>query len=151
MRLLLICTLALLTGCAHGPTLPEAAGRLRSDSRNVLDQGARRLGAPGARPRVVLDDRRPCAGGRARQVWRGSVPLRHGADPRTDLDTATDVTIALARARGYRLEGPPALSRQLREFTMAHDGFDVHIAVELHGGRHSSMTVDGSTACLPRA
>jgi hypothetical protein len=150
VRVLLICTLVLVAGCARGTTLPEAAGRLESDSRSVVDEGARRLGAPGAHPKIIFDGRRPCDGGRARQVWRGTVPLRHGPDPRVDLDDATDVSIGLTRARGYRLERPPAFARQFRTFTMTHDGSDVRIVVQLHGGRHSSMRVDASTPCLPR-
>jgi hypothetical protein len=146
-----ICALLLLAGCARGTTLPETAGRLESDSRSVLDEGARRLGPPGARPTIVFDDRRPCPGGRARQVWRGSIPLRRGPGARPDLDAATDVSIGLARARGYRLEGPPEFARQFRSFTMTHDGSDVRMAVRLHGGRLSSMRVDATTPCLPRA
>jgi hypothetical protein len=140
----------ILAGCVRGPTLPEAAGRLESDSQSVLDEGARRLGTPGARPKILFNGRRPCAGGKTRQVWRGTVPLRRGPDPRFDLDNATDVSIGLARARGYRLEGPPAFARQFRTFTMAHDGSDVRIAFQLHGGRHSSLRVDASTPCLSR-
>jgi hypothetical protein len=150
VRLLLACVLALLTGCARGTTLPEAAGRLESDSRGVLDEGARRLGPPGARPTVLLDDRRTCTGGGARQVWRGSVPLRRGPGTRVDLDAATDVAVGLARARGYRLEGPPSFTRRLRAFTMTHDGSDVRMAVRLHGGRRSFLSVASSTPCLPR-
>jgi hypothetical protein len=150
VRVLLICTLVLLTGCARGPTLPEAAGRLESDSHSVLHEGARRLGARGARPEILFDRRRACPGGRARQVWRGTVPLRRGPGARVDLDHATDVSIGLARARGYRLQGPPAFARQFRAFTMTRDGSDVRIAVQLHGGRHSSMRVDSATPCLPR-
>jgi hypothetical protein len=150
VRALLICTLVILAGCARGPTLPEAAGRLESDSQGVLDEGARRLGTPGARSKIIFSSRRPCAGGKARQAWRGTVPLRRGPDPRVGLDNATDVLIGLARARGYRLEGPPAFARQFRTFTMAHDGSDVRIAFRLDGGRHFSMRVDASTPCLPR-
>jgi hypothetical protein len=146
-----ICALVLVlgSGCAHGTTLPEAAGRLESDSRDVLAEGARKLGTPGARPRIVFNDRHPCGDGRSRQLLRGTVPLRQGADPRVDLDNATDVSIGLARARGYRLEHPPAITRQFRTFTMAREGFIVRMVVQLHGGPHSSMRVDAATLCLP--
>jgi hypothetical protein len=148
-----ICALVLVlgSGCARGTTLPEAAGRLKSDSRGVLADGARKLGTPGARPRIVFDDRHSCGSGRARQVLRGTVPLRHGSDPRVDMDDATDVTIGLARARGYRLEHPPAFTPRFRTFTMARDGSVVRMIVRLHGGHHSSMRVDASTPCLPGA
>lgn len=151
MRVQRICLIVLVlgTGCARGTSLPEAAGRLESDSRGVLSEGARRLGTPGARPKIAFSGRKPCGGGRARQVLRGSVPLRRGPDPRVDLDEATDVTIALARARGYRLEHPPAFTNRRRTFTMARDGSVVRIVVQLHGGPHPSMRVDSSTSCLP--
>ncbi|MGH3377252.1 MAG: hypothetical protein ACRDP6_21180 [Actinoallomurus sp.] len=151
MRVPQICALVLLlgSGCARGTTLPEAAGRLESDSRGVLADGARKLGVPGARPRIAFDDRHPCGDGRARQVLRGTVPLRRGPDPRVDLDDATDVTIGLARARGYRLEHPPAFTRRFRSFAMARDGSIVRMVVQVHGGHHSSLSVDASTACLP--
>ncbi|GAB2812109.1 hypothetical protein GCM10027176_15780 [Actinoallomurus bryophytorum] len=153
MKVTRICALvlALGSGCAHGMTLPEAADRLESDSRGVLAEGARRLGAPGARPRIVFNDRHPCGGGRSRRLLRGTVPLRHGPDPRVDLDNATDVTIGLARARGYRLERPPAITRKFRTFTMAREGSIVRMVVQLHGGHHSSMRIDASTVCLPGA
>jgi hypothetical protein len=143
--------LALGSGCARGTTLPEAAGRLKSDSRDVLAEGARKLGTPGARPRIVFDDRHPCGDGRSRQLLRGTVPLRQGPDPRVDLDNATDVSIGLARARGYRLEHPPAITRQFRTFTMTREGSIVRMVVQLHGGHHSSMRIDASTLCLPGA
>lgn len=151
MRVQRICLIVLVlgTGCARGTSLPEAAGRLESDSRGVLTEAARRLGAPGARPKIALSGRRPCGGGRARQILRGSVPLRRGPDPRVDLDDATDLTIRLARARGYRLEHPPAFTDRFRTFTMARDGSVVRMVVQLHGGPHPSMRVDASTSCLP--
>jgi hypothetical protein len=65
------------------------------------------------------------------------------------MDDATDVSLGLARSRGYRLEGPPAFAYEFRTFTMAHDGSDVRLVVELRGGRHSSMRVASSTPCLP--
>lgn len=147
-----ICALVLVfgAGCARGTTLPEAADRLESDARGVLTAGARRLGTPGVRPRILRDGRRPCGGGRARQVLSGTVPLRRGPDPRVDLDDATDVLIGLARARGYRLERPPAFTDRFRTFTMAREGSVVRLVVQLHGGHHSSMRVDAGTACLPR-
>jgi hypothetical protein len=152
MRVPQICALVLVlgSGCARGTTLPEAAARLQSDSRGVLAEGTRKLGAPGARPLIVFNDRRPCGAGRARQVLRGTVPLRHGPDPRVDLDNATDVSIGLARARGYRLEHPPALTHRFRAFTMAREDSVVRMVVQLHGGHHSSMRVDAATPCLPR-
>jgi hypothetical protein len=139
----------LVCGCARGTTLPEAAGRLESDSRGVLTEGARKLGAPGARPRIAVDTRRPCADGRARQVLRGSVPLLRGPDPGVDLDNATDVSIGLARARGYRLERPPAFAHESRAFSMARDDSVVRMVLSLHGGHHSSMRIDAATSCLP--
>jgi hypothetical protein len=151
VRVTQICALVLVfgSGCARGTTLPEAADRLESDSRSVLAEGARKLGTPGARPRILFDDRHPCGEGRARQVLRGTVPLRQGPDPGVDLDNATDISIGLARARGYRLEHPPAFTRQFRTFTMAREGSVVRMVVQLHGGHHSSMRVDASTLCLP--
>ncbi len=151
MRVRQICVLILVlgSGCAHGTTLPEAAGRLESDSHSVLTEGARRLGAHGTRPRIVFDERRTCGGGRARQLLRGAVPLRRGPDPRVDLDNATDVSVGLARARGYRLEHPPAFTYRFRTFTMAREGSVVRMVVQLHGGPHSSMRVDAATPCLP--
>lgn len=141
--------LVLGAGCAHGTSLVEAAGRLDSDSRGVLAEGARRLGTPGARPKIAFSDRRSCGGGRARQVLRGVVPLRRGPDPGVELDDATDVTIGLARARGYRLERPPAFTDRFRTFTMARDGSVVRMVVQLHGGLHPSLRLDASTSCLP--
>ncbi|MDN3351770.1 hypothetical protein [Actinomadura sp. DC4] len=151
MRVPQICAFVLVfgSGCARGTTLPEAASRLESDSRGVLAEGARRLGAPGARSLIVFNDRHSCGNGRARQVLRGTVPLRHGADPRVDLDNATDISIGLARARGYRLERPPAFTRRFRTFTMAREGSFVRMVVQLHGGHRSSMRVDAATPCLP--
>jgi hypothetical protein len=147
VRLLLACILALLTGCARGTTLPEAAGRLESDSRGVLDEGARRLGPPGARPAIALNDRRTCPNGRARRLWRGSIALRHPPGTRTDLDGATDVAIGLARARGYRLEGPPAFTRRTRVFTMTRAG--LRLVFRLRGGGRSYLSIASSTPCLP--
>lgn len=141
--------LVLGTGCARGTSLPEAAGDLESDARGVLTEGARRLGTPGGHPTIAFSDRRPCGDGRARQVLRGSVPLHRGPDPGVDLDDATDVTIGLARARGYRLERPPALTNRFRTFTMARDGSVVRMVVQLHGGPHPLLRVDASTSCLP--
>ena len=153
MKVTPICALVLAfgSGCARGTTLPEAAGRLESDTRDVLAGGARKLGAPGARPRIVFDDRHPCGDGRSRRTMRGTVPLRQGPDPRVDLDNATDVSIGLARARGYRLEHPPAVTRRSRTFTMARGDSIVRMVVQLHGGHHSSMRIDATTACLPGA
>lgn len=152
VRVTPICALVLAvgSGCARGTTLPEAAERLDSDSRGVLTGTAHRLGTPGARPRIVLDGRRPCGGGRARQVLSATLPLRHGPDPGVDLDDATDVSVGLARARGYRLERPPAFTNRLRTFTMTREDGVVRLVVRLHGGPHSSMRVDAGTACLPR-
>jgi|tagenome__1003787_1003787.scaffolds.fasta_scaffold20980385_2 hypothetical protein len=152
MRVPQICAVVLVlgSGCARGTTLPEAASRLESDSHSVLAEGARRLGTPGARPLIVFNDRRPCGGGRARQVLRGTVPLRRGPDPRVDLDNATDISIGLARARGYRLEHPPAFTNEFRAFSMTREGSVVRMVVRLHGGHHSSMRVDAVTSCLPR-
>jgi hypothetical protein len=149
VRRIYLIVLVLGAGCARGTSLPEAAERLDSDAHGVLAEGARRLGTPGARPKIAFFDRRPCGGGRSRQVLRGSVPLRRGPDPRVDLDDATDVTIGLARARGYRLEHPPAFTNRFRTFTMARDGSVVRMVVQLHGGTHPSMRVDASTSCLP--
>jgi hypothetical protein len=152
VRVRQICALILVlgSGCARGTTLPEAADRLETDARSVLTAGARRLGPPRARPQIAFNEGRACAGGRFRQVLRGSVPLRQGPDPRVDLDNATDVSIGLARARGYRLERPPALTNRFRTFTMISEDFALRMVVQLHGGHHSSMRIDASTPCLPR-
>jgi hypothetical protein len=152
VRLTLVCALGFLlaSGCAHGTTLPEAAGRLEHDAHDVLDEGARRLGAPGARPAIAVNDRRSCGGGRARQVWQGDVPLRRGPGSRLDLDNATDVSIGLARAHGYRLEGPPVHAAGFRRFTMVHDGPGVRLVVRVQGGHRSLLRVDATTPCLPR-
>lgn len=151
MRVPQICAILLASGCARGMSLPEAAGRLETDSRGVLAQGARELGTPGARSRIVLDARHPCRDGGARRVLRGVVPLRRGPDPGVDLDHATDVTIGLARARGYRLEYPPALEDRFRTFAMTRDDSVGRMIVQLHGGPHPSLRVDASTPCLPGA
>jgi hypothetical protein len=148
VRLIRLIVLVLVAGCAHDTTLPEASGRLESDARGVLTEGARRLGAPRARPRILLDERRPCGGGRARRVLRGTVPLRGGPDPGVDLDGATDVSIGLARARGYRLERAPALTDRFRGLSLTRADAVVRMVVRLHGGHHPSMRVDASTACL---
>lgn len=149
MRIPLICSLALIAGCARGTTLPEATDRLESDSHGVLTEGATRLGTPASRTRVLFDARRPCGGGRARRVWRGSAPLPTGPDRGSVLDRAADVAVGLGSARGYRLDGPPAFAHGSRTFTMTHDGSDVRLTVRLRGGRHGTMRVDAATPCLP--
>jgi hypothetical protein len=142
-------SLAPLAACAHGPTLPEAAERMEHDSGVVLRETAKRLGA--ARPRILADDRRGCPGGKARQVWRGTLRLRPGPDPGLALDDAADVSIGLGRTRGYRLEGPPASAHRQRTFAMTDDASDVRLVMRLRGGRHPSMRLDSSTPCLPRS
>lgn len=142
--------LVLVAGCAHAPALPDAADRLDRDSRAILDAGGRRLGQPSARPRVVLDERRSCPDGRARQEWHGTVPLRPGPDPRITLDDATDVAIALGRARGYRLGGVPAATRRSRTFTLTHDDPSVRIVVRVTGRHGYALDLDAATPCLPR-
>jgi hypothetical protein len=153
VRVRQICAIILMlgSGCARGMSLSQAAARLEADTRGVLAQGARQLGAPGARSRIVLDARHPCRGGRARQVLRGILPLRRGPDPGVDLDQATDVTIGLARDRGYRLEYPPALANRFRTFALTRDGSVGRMIVQLHGGPHPSLRLDASTPCLPGA
>lgn len=142
--------LALLSGCVRAPALPDASARLERDAGAVLAAGGRRLGAPGARPTVVLDARRPCAQGRARREWHGTVPLRPGPDRRITLDDATDVAIALGRARGYRLAGVPRTTLRSRTFVLAHDDPPVRIVVRISGRHGYTLRLDATTPCLPR-
>lgn len=150
MRIASVTALALLSGCVRAPALPDAAGRLERDARAILDAGARRLGTPGARPRIVADARRPCPAGRARREWRGTVPLRSGPDPRITLDDATDVAIALGRARGYRLAGVPVATRRSRTFVLTRDDPSVRMVVRITGRRGYVLRLDAATPCLPR-
>jgi hypothetical protein len=138
---------ALLGGCHHGPELSESADQLRADTRAMLSSGAARLGPPGARPRVLLDALRPCAGGRARRLFRAEVPLRPSADREVLLDQATDLSLSTITARGYRLEAPPR-GRSRRVFTMTHDVPAVTVTVRLRSGRRPAMRLDASTPCL---
>ncbi len=150
VRIASVTALALLSGCVRALALPDAADRLERDARAILDAGARRLGAPGARPRVVVDARRPCPAGRARQEWRGTVPLRPGPDPRITLDDAADVAVALGRARGYRLAGVPTATSRSRMLVLAHDDPPVRIVVRIIGRRGYALRLDAATPCLPR-
>jgi hypothetical protein len=136
---LLVC---LLTGCARGPSLSQATGQLESDSRSVLTEGAAQLGA--GRPKILSDEVQSCPGGKARHVQRAELSLRPGAVP---LDEATDVSIALVRERGYRLESPP----WERTFSMARQAPEVRFVVHLSGRRHDPyVEFDSETPCLPR-
>jgi hypothetical protein len=138
---------ALLIGCARAPVLSESAQQLQADTRSVLDDGAKRLGAPNATPVVLADTTRPCGNGEAQQVFRGQVPLRRGGSTSVTLDQAADVTLEMIHERGYRLERPP--TARDRTFTMARDVPEVRLTVRLRGGRQPALVLDGATPCLP--
>ncbi|MBC6465887.1 hypothetical protein [Actinomadura alba] len=138
---------ALLIGCARAPVLSESAQQLEADTRSVLDDGAKRLGVPGATPAVLADVTRPCANGQAQRIFRGQVPLRRGGATSVTLDHAADVTLEMIRERGYRLERPP--TGRDRTFTMARDLPEVTLTVRLRGGRQPALVLDGVTPCLP--
>jgi hypothetical protein len=136
---------ALLSGCARGPVLSDSTERLSEDARAVLAAGTERLGPPGARPRVLQDATRPCAGGRAQQVFQADFPLQPGATARVVADRATDLSLELIRARGYRLDGPP----RHHAFSMSYSAPPVSLTVRVYGGLRPKMELDGSTPCLP--
>jgi hypothetical protein len=137
----------LLVGCSRPPTLSESVERLSADTRSVLAESARRLGAPGAAPTTLADATVPCADGLHRKLYRARLPLRRGASPSVTLDHAATVTLELIRERGYRLEQPPSPRR--RTFTMARDIPEVRLTVRLSGGRQPMFVLEGSTPCLP--
>jgi hypothetical protein len=144
---------ALLTGlsagCAHGTGLSESAERLHADTRSLLGDAAERLGPAGARPRVLADLTRHCAAGRVRWVFRGRVPLRAGPDSRIVLDQATDVSLTMVSARGYRLERPPwGDGNRRRSFTMSRDAPPITMVIRLRGGRHAFLELAATTPCL---
>ncbi|MBC6458064.1 hypothetical protein [Actinomadura sp. HBU206391] len=138
---------ALLTGCARGPVLSESAQQLKADTRSVLGDGAKRLGAPHAAPVVLTDATRPCRNGQAQQIFRGQISLRRGGSTSVTLDHAADVTLEMIRERGYRLERPPTAGH--RTFTMARELPEVRLTVRLRGGRQPLLVLDGITPCLP--
>jgi hypothetical protein len=120
---------------------------MRADTRAMLASGTARLGPPGARPRVLSDIVRSCAGGRAQRLFRAELPLRPSADREVLLDQATDLSLSTIAARGYRLEAPPH-GRARRVFTMTRDIPAVTVTVRLRGGHRPSMELDASTPCL---
>jgi hypothetical protein len=139
----------LVTGCAHGPGLSEAVEQLHADTRALLRDAAERLGPDGARPDVLADLTRPCAEGRARWEFRGRVPLRPGPDIRIVLDLATDVALAMVRARGYRLEQPPrGAGTHHRSFIMTREMPPINMVVRLRGGHHAFLELAATTPCL---
>ncbi|MEU5877568.1 hypothetical protein [Spirillospora sp. NPDC047279] len=141
---------ALITGCARGPALSESADRLEADADHVLADGARRLGGPGARPRTLTDRTASCdEGGRSRRTLRAELPLRPGPSPVVLVDQATGVTLGLIGDRGYRLTRPPRGKGRSRTFTMIRDAPEVTFTVRLKGGRKPTLTLDGTTPCLP--
>jgi hypothetical protein len=138
---------ALVTGCARAPVLSESERQMRADTLRVLDDGAKSLGAPGAKPVVLSDTIQRCADGKAKRVFRGRIDLRRGGSTAVTLDHATDVTLEMISERGYRLERPPKPGG--RTFTMARDLPAVQLTVQLHGGRQPVFVLDGTTPCLP--
>jgi hypothetical protein len=139
----------LTTGCARGPALSESAETLKADTRALLTDAAERLGPPGARTQVLADAARRCAEGKTRKEFRGRVPLRGGPDTVVVLDQATDVSLTLIRARGYRLERPPRVEgARRRSFAMTRDIPEVHMIVRLRGGRQPYIEFDAATPCL---
>ena len=143
----LVC--GLTTGCARGPGLSESAEQIRTDAHALLDDTAERLGPSGARPRILADATRECESGRARKEFRGRVPLRSGPDTRVMLDQATDVSLTMIRARGYRLEHPPRVDGpRRRSFIMTRDIPPVRMTVHLRGGRQAYAELTATTPCL---
>jgi hypothetical protein len=139
----------LLTGCARGPGLSESAEQIHIDAHALLDDTAERLGPTGAHPRVIADATRDCESGRARKDFRGRVPLRSGPDTRVMLDQATDVSLTMIRARGYRLEHPPRVDGpRRRSFVMTRDMPPVRMTVRLRGGRQAYVELTATTPCL---
>ncbi|HEX6472611.1 MAG TPA: hypothetical protein VF069_26205 [Streptosporangiaceae bacterium] len=142
-------TAGLATGCARGPGLAESADQLHADTRALLGEAAKRLGPAGARPLVLTDRTRRCPAGRARWEFRGRVPLRDGPDGRIVLDQATDDSLTVASARGYRLERPPARNPAgRRTFTMTRDAPPIIMVIRLRGGRRGFLELAASTPCL---
>jgi hypothetical protein len=144
------CTLlGLAAGCARGPGLSESAEQLHADSRALLGDAAERLGPVGARPLVVADLTRRCAAGRSRWEFRGRVPLRPGPDSRIVLDQATDVSLTMVSARGYRLARPPSGDgARRRSFTMTRDAPPVDMVIRLRGGHQAFLELAATTPCL---
>jgi hypothetical protein len=139
----------LVTGCAHGTGLSESAERLHADTHALLGDAAERLGPAGARPRVLTDLTRHCAAGRARWEFRGRVPLRAGPDSRIVLDQATDVSLTMVSARGYRLERPPwGDGNRHRSFTMSREAPPITMVIRLRGGRQAFLELAATTPCL---
>jgi hypothetical protein len=139
----------LVTGCAHGPGLSESAEQLHADTHALLGAAAERLGPAGARPRVLADLTRRCAAGRARWEFRGRVPLRPGPDSRIVLDEATDVSLTMVSARGYRLERPPrGDGARRRSFTMTREAPPIDMVIRLRGGHQGFLELAASTPCL---
>ncbi|HZB31395.1 MAG TPA: hypothetical protein VE465_14635 [Streptosporangiaceae bacterium] len=144
---------ALLTGlgmgCAYGTGLSETAEQLHADTHALLGDAAERLGPAGARPRVLADLIRRCASGRARWEFRGWVPLRAGPDSRIVLDQATDVSLTMVSARGYRLERPPrGEGKRRRSFVMSREAPPITMVIRLRGGRQSFLELAATTPCL---
>jgi hypothetical protein len=139
--------MAVLTGCGREPRLEDAAHRLESDARWVLDDGAERLGAPGVPPVLRTGTDRRCGGGRAERVVHGEVRLRPGGSTDVTLDHAGDVTLGSIQERGYRLERPP--TARDRTFTMVQEASETRITVRLRGGARPTLTLEGVTPCLP--
>ncbi len=135
-----------VTSCARGPVLSESAVRLRTDVALVLDHSARRFGV---QPRALADQSVPCGDGLARRTLRAEVRLPSGAPPRALIDQATALSLDASAQRGYRLTGPPSGPRRDRSFTLTRAVPQVTLTVRLRGGRHPTMTLDGTTACLP--
>jgi hypothetical protein len=88
------------------------------------------------------------AAGRARKEFRGRVPLRRGPDTSVMLDQATDVSLTLVSARGYRLAGPPRVDGARRSFTMTRNAPPVRMVVRLRGGRQAYVEFTATTPCL---
>ncbi|HEU5161242.1 MAG TPA: hypothetical protein VFU43_29890 [Streptosporangiaceae bacterium] len=141
----------LVSGCAHGPGLSESAERLHADTHALLGDAAERLGPAGARPSVLADLTRHCTEGRVRWEFRGRVPLRSELDSRILLDQATDVSLTMASARGYRLDRPPrGDGRRRRSFTMTRDAPPISMVIRLRGGRQAFLELAAATPCLSR-
>lgn len=139
----------LVTGCAHGPGLSESAEQLHADTHALLGDAADRLGPAGARPRVLADLTRRCTAGGARWEFRGRVPLRVGPDSRIVLNQATDVSLTMVSARGYRLERPPqGDGNRRRSFTMSREAPPITMVVRLRGGRQAFLELAATTPCL---
>jgi hypothetical protein len=135
-----------VVGCAPGPVLADSSDELTADTRAVLAETAARLGPPGARGEILQDTTRACRDGRAQRVYRAAFPLQPQATASVVLERATNLSLAIITARGYRLDGPPSH----HVFTLTRESPAVDLTVRLYPGPTPVFELDAVTPCLAR-